>query len=545
MPTSFLIKYKQTIIATCFYLVFGGSMAAYTGYIPSGFHFQEDHEIIDGMKEIKKSGFLNTAYSQTTGELSIRFRPIYNIYRYIGFYLFRLHFSSWHLLIALFLLGFSILSFLIGRILGLSFLPAVLFPLLMSTGSVTTALVRLGTIEFLGMLLTMAAIYFTLKSVTTASHIRLFEILSHCFALLACCTKEAFIPLVPVFIAVKLFSDYSFNKISLKATIKQNWLFIITEMLILSFCFLIMKLYMKKLGPIYGGFDGDLRNAYLLLSSTILSSLNYKGLTEGTGIYFLYIIIGFLIILILKKFFRNMPALKILYFYTSIFIYLSATQYLIHYKVQLSEYYLLPFLLGPAIVICLLADLISKNLNKIAAILCYSFIFLLLAIKIDQSYEKIKTYTNEGIINKKLIDLVTNTQNKTVRLLICGDELIHMEHFIALSQYFDYFSSGRVQTKFLTLPADEKLFMQLSGTKDSTLLPKYKAMVHCIYKKNLQEESAPIQDYDDILVLSNCEKQFFKIYNADSILPFYTQTNFGQEWYKYALYRKASKNLNR
>ena len=544
MPTSFLIKYKQTIIATCFYLVFWGSMAAYTGYIPSGFHFQEDHEIIDGMKEIKKSGFLNTAYSQTTGELGLRFRPLYNLYRYTGFYMFGLNFSYWHILIALFLLGLSVLAFQIGRILGFSPFIALLFPLIMTTGSVSAAMVRLGTIELLGMLLSLSALFCILKSTRSSIHRIHFELLAHFCVFLACCAKEAFIPFVPIFISVKLFDDYYLHRGSIKLLVKRNIAFIICQISIITFCLMIMKTHMQKLGPIYGGFDGDIKNVIKLLSETIYSSMNFKGLIEGTGIYYIYALFGCFFLVRSKHFLSNSSAFAFLIFYGLIFIYISVSQYLIHYRVHLSEYYLLPFMFGPAIMICLLAGLISDHLGALAKFISLTLILLLIAVKTIQSYEKVKIYADEGIANKNLINLVTNSAKKPSHLLISGDELIHMEHFQALEVYFDYFSSGGIKTILQRLPADEKMFMQISGTNDLKLIPKMKTLVDRFYEKSPKIGSTPVSYFDQIVVLSYCDERFLKVNTVDSLLSGYKKQIIGKDWFQYTLYTRLNMKEN-
>jgi hypothetical protein len=193
---------------------------------------------------------------------------------------------------------------------------------------------------------------------------------------------------------------------------------------------------------------------------------------------------------------------------------------------------------GPSIVICLLIMLISERMGTIARVLSYGALILLLFIKADQSYQQMKIYADEGNVNMDLINKIKTTSKPNEQLLICGDELIHMEHFLALSQYINYFTSGEVQVTLQLLPADEQKFMQLSGVGDSTLLPRFKELVHGHYEHCRQIGTTPLGAFDQALVLSYCNDRFLKVNNADSLLPLYSKQIIGKDWYQYTLYTK-------
>jgi hypothetical protein len=539
MGKDFFLRFKEPLLACCIYLLLWGGLAACTQYIPSGLHFQEDHEVINAVKSFEEIGFWKTTYNEMEFDLKARFRPLYLAYRYVGFYLFGLQFTYWHILFFILLIGLSLFMFRVGRLLGLSFFLALALPLMIMTGSVTESITRLGTSELWGAFFSSAALYLIITAVKEKRENFLYDVCAHICVFIACGFKEAFIILIPVFIGVKLFSEYNFNKISIKEAIKRNVPFIAGETAVLLFCVYIIKFHFSRQHEsLYAGFDGDIANALSIINNTLLSGLSVDGIIGGTGIYLLYIMIGFTVLLVWRRAFTIKSEVQVVLFYTAFFIYLWITQYLIHYKIVLEGHYLLPYMFGPAIVICLLAGLISVRFGKKAKMFCYSLVCLLLVIKGWQSYTQTEIYSDEGKANKELIQLVTDNTKSNFTILISGDELLHMEHFSALLKYFNYFSGGRSKGVLQLLPADEKLFLKIAGTNDTALIPAFKNIVHEHFKNNLCDSLKSILDYDKILVLSYCDVRFSKINKVTELVPVYNKKVIGKDWYTYTLYTK-------
>lgn len=529
---------KETLTAFFIFLIFWLGMALYSKYLPSNFHIQEDHEIIDQINNIQSVGYWNALSNEIKNDLDARFRPLYIAYRYTCSYFFGLNLLYWHILLFIVQLAVMLLCFRICQLLAFSFGISILVPFILVTGSVTESIVRLGTSELFGAFFFAIAIYLVLKFPSPKKLTLRTNLCVHLCVLLACLTKESFITLIPIVIAVKLFTAQIHQKTTTTKTIHTNLIFILFQLLILVFCFSVIKFHISKQNEsLYGGFDSNILNTVSLLLKTLSFGLSTKTIINGNGIYLLFMFVGYITVYFMWSRF-DFQQKKTILFYSFVALFICTVQFIIHAKIVLEGHYLLPFMFAPALIIGILSNLILKFSEIKRKSVIYIALWALVILKANQSYAQLITYTSEGAANIEMLKLIDQSANKKTTILIVGDELIHMEHFTALPKYIYYTYPNITQVRLILFPTNIERFMQISGTNDLSIVPEIQKIIVLHFQDVLYEKQSPYQDFDAIIILSDVEKTFLDTYKRPINFSDYTKKIVGKSWYQYTLYQK-------
>ena len=193
---------------------------------------------------------------------------------------------------------------------------------------------------------------------------------------------------------------------------------------------------------------------------------------------------------------------------------------------------------APSFLICILADGVLQCSNKTQKYLTYLTLVVLLVLKSNQSYAQLVNYTSEGSATVDVLKQIHPSMNNALSVLIVGDELIHMEHFAALSKYLQHTFPDKTRVLLKLLPTDYQKFMNIAGTNDPSILPEMQRIVQMYFQDFFYTRDCPYQDFDVIIILSESEQRFLKIYGKPDTFNIFSRISVGKSWYQYTLYQK-------
>ena len=358
-------KNENLIVIILSAIIVGGILFG-TGNIFTGWHRVDDHEMYRILKMYKEQHIPLTATFMyfLKNDLNIRWRPLYWVFRVAMPYIFGDNPAVYKLI--LFVIGMItyVLLYRSVRNLHCSALFSHLFALLVLVGRQFEVWYRVANQENLGMLFFAVCLYLLTKQYKDNLFKRSTDIW---IVVTACCCglmKESFLLLIPAVVWLRLGLEAVHNLHSPKDIfniLKRNILFIAIP----AVFFLI--------------------NIYVIVAYVGVNQIGYAGLDESYGIrgyiwamqslcrdslhaYVLlaYVILGttliFLSILLLVKRERcnaNFVLLSVLVIFSG---YVVVTQMILHAKSGMWDRYLLPGIIGFAVIFVVCADLLLKNM---------------------------------------------------------------------------------------------------------------------------------------------------------------------------------------
>lgn len=415
-------RWAFSVVCAAFILFFG--TLAVSGALTSGYHFVDDHWVLQ-IDEYMKEGHscIETMQWMVMGDLSIRFRPLYNVVIVMQTCFLGTDMNKWIVLVML----EGVLSFILfydfARRLEISSLFAFGFAGIIFFGEQFTPWYRALNQENFAMLLLGIA----LCSLLSKSPKGLF--FTGIFAILASLQKESFCLLLPVYPLLYYFLEKrKLQTFSPKDYIRRHPLFIgilLCTFLAEIYC-IVFVVGMNRIG--YAGLDShtplsvygknlyfSMRHLYYFLPLTLLSGA-----------------------ILWRRSREHKDYINEYYGLLCCGGYIMLTQLVLHAKSGIWERYLLPFTVGYGLLFVLLplkVDLHGKIRNLFAVVLA-----AMLCIAIVKSYKVSESWANAGHANQMLLETVTQhlEKSKAKRLLfyIDGSELdagatIWLKYFVS------------------------------------------------------------------------------------------------------------------
>ena len=367
------MKKNEYLLVSLFFALMVFSLLLSTGTITSGWHMVDDHEFLEYQIELSRSeGTVFTCIQKALEEdIGSRFRPLYYIFRVILTTFFGSNLVVWSIFKAIEIVISFIFLYLCARTLKCTVFYSIIFTMVVMVGPQSVVWWKLGPQESTGIMLFTVSFYFLLKWLQTSKNS--YAIVSYVFTLTVALYKESFLLLIPFLMCFVIYSDCNkteFSFSSVRASVRQHFLFMLIYSLTFIAEVLIIILVVGVSSPGYVGFDSSvtLHQYKIYWLDAIRNYLKY----------FLYFMIpaGLIIITFIKSW-----RLLLKEFFIACLIMFP--QIILYCKTGLEERYILPWSFGFAyffiLSICKLPQF--KGLRK----LLYSgiiFIFLLFHFKV-------------------------------------------------------------------------------------------------------------------------------------------------------------------
>ena len=199
------MKIKESTKRLVIFLIISISLISFLfihGTITSGFHFVDNHEIVQINKDLRdfNGNLFQVVEKWVNNDLKGRFRPMYMIDNVLVDTLFKGNFfyiSLYHAFIHVFILFFLFLGV---RKIGFPLLHSFAFPILSLLGVQSAIWWRLGPNETIGMWYLSLTFLSMVYAVKSRNHKLFFRVLFGIFGIFTILCKESFLILTPAVI---------------------------------------------------------------------------------------------------------------------------------------------------------------------------------------------------------------------------------------------------------------------------------------------------------------------------------------------------------
>lgn len=400
-------KCEIALIGVVAFIMFVGILFS-SGALYSGYHFIDDHEVLSISQYSNTHTFIDTLRWHVMKDFSIRFRPLYNVVLVSQTYFLGTDMNHWIILAMLEGIVSFVLFYCFARQLQILPIVSFLFAGLIHFGGQFTPWYRSLNQENLAMVL----IGITLCCLTAKKS--WVHGLAWVFAVLTSFQKESFCLLLPAYPLLHCFLEgKTMATFSLREYTRQHKLIIM-----LFFSIFLVELYCiifiigtNQIG--YAGFGGGtplMVYAKSLISSTVKSLYYLMPLTiyAAWGIW--------------KNYSRRENEYQMLIVFSG---YVIVSQLALHAKSGIWERYLLPFMLGWALLFVLFPTrwMLQDKMKK------WGFLFLCISTFVAGlgiSYRGAVHWADSGYANQELLAAIEKKiiclQNTPVLLYINGSE---------------------------------------------------------------------------------------------------------------------------
>lgn len=425
------------IIGLIFISVF--SFLFITATISSGYHFTDDHEIIQLTRELSTDSIYAVTKRWVTRDLTIRLRPMYYFTHIITTKVLKDNIFVWSIYTGLLAVIVLSLFYLGIRRFKYSISEAIWFILISFLGPQLAIFWRLGPAETMGVFFLGLSFY----SITNNSkRYNLNTFLFAVFLIAASLCKESFAIIVPAMVFLKLGYQKSLFNLSFKEVILKNLILIASLVII----FVILTIIVFINWHPGGNFIRNEYSLYRLLRDIyyVIKPLgNFIILLAVTGfVYFKSknnsVNLNYLLKLILPIIFCALIIIPnfILYWYA---------------RSPMQERYLLPTTIGLAFLIVGLLTAIKAQSAKLSKYLSLVIIIFLI-LQGYKAFKQAYAFTKEGQQTNKFLSLIVDKVRDYPKVLLVVDPIDSYEWTISLDNYLSLKEGIKVYIYWLRNP---------------------------------------------------------------------------------------------
>ncbi len=395
-----------------------------SGTLYSGYHLIDDHGILSIKDSLNGNSFFNVLWSYIKADFLIRFRPIFSIYIVMVAKFFGLNFSLISVFVAT--LGFISATFfyLALRKLNYSKLYSFLFPLLIFAGPQMSILWRLGVNETIAIFFFALTLFFMAISIKKEKKL-LWNILFTIFLILTTLCKESFIIVIPAMISFKILIESSSSAISLRESIRRNWL------LGLPIIFMFLELVLIKF------FVGTNKIGYAGVPSSLsgfITGIREIMVNQNSLYYWFLLLIPILFLWFLSFQKLKKENSKTLIANFSFFVLLIGPQILMHTKSGMIERYLVPTTIGFSfLIVWLIKNTKHNSLKYFSIIIVCAF----LIFSYNVAFKNAHAFAEEGKDTRSLLESITEDAPSNSNILLVVDPVTRFEVSYSLKTYFE------------------------------------------------------------------------------------------------------------
>lgn len=407
------------------------------GILSSGYHFTDDHEIIDINNQIRNNGFFHTLSFFIKDDLVWRFRPLFFVVRVFRALLFGTNYYLWHLTVAIECGLYIAFTYILAREMKTPLLASIIFSFIYLIGSQDEMIWRMGTQENMGMFfLALSFLLVYEYSKTNKKSIGICSVISIIFMMLC---KESFLVIGPTMILFLFFLEIEKGDnnikffISIKDFIIKHKAFIIAIIvsLLASLAIIIFGVGLMESG--YAGVDTSYTIGEYIRITLNVFLRDLKDYWLAFGISFILLIASFINKLRNKQI--NSKYLMLLFVGIVLIGYSLGIEAFLHAKSAMFDRYKLPcvWFIFFAIVVLQKDAINSLIYHLIVFGLCA---FLIITYKNAGSliYEDAKYYGKEGEHTTEMLEYVNSLKTKYKDMTILTD-FVWYEHNLSSSMY--------------------------------------------------------------------------------------------------------------
>jgi len=539
------LKLRAIVLVSIVFILI--SFLGLHGTLSSGFHFVDDHEVIQMNKDLADANgdLFHVITSWVKGDLNGRFRPLYEVNNVIVYTTFGGDFflmSVFHAFLTAFFIFFF---FLTVRKMGFPMLESVVFLLIAFVGDQTSIWWRLGPNESIGMWylsLTLVSMAYAIKSTKNKTF---FRILFCVFGSLTIFCKESFLLLIPPMLLTYIsLEKLETENLSWKTAIKKHLpeVVLLAGFMLAAVIFILLKVNTESLG--YAGIKEVKFQSYV----NTFKQLFLSNRTGAVSIIMFIISVAITYLWSAKR--KKIFTIHLIILFITVFIVIP--QVFLYAKSGIFERYFLPGILAWALMLSFSLKNINEMVRNKFPGKAFSFILILetvllfafiMPIAIKESKEA-TLFTKEGKEVNTVLSLITSNVNLTSTILFVADPVTDNERTYSFKKYLGGISGLTNMITYAVTPNNpndyEKFLMLNFNSNFNTLTDKNLVEVIAVFPKLSKKGDSIISnlgfrknDFYNLKVGSYQlyfrnkmdQNLFSKDYNSEVILPRDTSYN--------------------
>lgn len=392
----------------------------------SGFHFTDDHEIIEFHHQVAslQTTLLGAIVQQIQHDIWDfgRFRPFYYVYRLVQIEIFGTHWlilSIYNGFLAVFT---TFLFFTFGIFSQLSIVESLVFTIITVLGGQSAVWWQLAPAETIATLLLILSLNLLILSIKKNQII--FKVFYWVLFVLTTLCKESFLLLIPAILLLEFSFYLKFHQLSVRRTIIKT----LPSLFLLTFVGLAEIIFIKFFIDTDFGYAGLIFDLPSLLKT-------WKSYGYVSSIAILY---G---LLILSR--VNQPKEENSYIFITItivsilFCLIVFPQAILYSKSGLRNHYFLPGIIGYALLITTLLHTIRIR-SQLLGYLVLALIGFALFFRLNSAFITAQSFAQEGKATNTLLDWVTSRTQPNHEIVIISNPYRHFEWTLSIAKYLRY-----------------------------------------------------------------------------------------------------------
>jgi len=510
-----------------FILLFWFLIFTTSGSLFSGYHFTDDHEIVEINYSFTVQNLnLWEVISQWLHKdiLTGRLRSFYYLHRIIETKIFGINFFLWSTYTGLLGVFSTFFLFVFAKLLNFSIKEALVFSFFVTLGSQSAIWWQLGPAETIGTFLLSTALVLTvIKEISNRFKI-IYEISIISLVLMMSLTKESFILFIPAIVLLKIWVICKFKQLSWIQAIKSN----LVSLVVLSLIFLAEILLIKfSLGLTpdigYAGIDG-LNIAKITSAAQSLSK---------AGVWWV-VLVSLIVITLMSTVFSfysqvRLNIFKKIYFPILLLILVTLPQILLYAKSGISQRYILPGIFGYAFLISSLYRIIEENFKLVGKLILFLLV-INLSIKLNSAWNTAHTFALEGTSTNALLQTIEQQTNADDPIIVVTHPVVYYEWSFSIQKYLHYVSKKN-NLYLATYDRNNNSYLSALGRSSNDAFKE----IEKIYNYQTLNKIENKKDVTCIIILPEMSKIFLK--NSSS---WFVDSNFNK--YEFGNFNR---NLNK
>lgn len=384
----------------------------YSGTITSGYHFRDDHELINIEYTIKQeqNSIDSIVISTIQNDMQTRFRPFYWLERVVGTAIFGSNLLYWNYYKAIMAVITFCLLYYTSKNLGHKWCISIIFACIIMLGEQITPWYRSANQENTGLFVCALTLFFISKQAYDEKYYSfLYNTIICITVLIGSLIKESFILMIPAYVGLKFWLEYShlsMYNVGLKGIWKQCLknnaviYIILTIVMLWELYLLLFGVGVDKVS--YAGFQSgfNLKDYWMGIRYSLLIYLKW---------YFLFGVLLSLMVLVCYQVIE-VKLWKIYLGFGLIGIYITSTQLVAHSKSMMWERYIIPFIIGYAMIFVLLGYKLLAQ-DKFRRRVYVITLIVLLLLKVPVAYKSAVAYAQDGDLIQGYLSFVLENTN--------------------------------------------------------------------------------------------------------------------------------------
>lgn len=404
-----------------------------TEFLTAGFrYFIDDHQIPTIQYDLEQNGFFNTISAWIEMDRGIpRFRPFYYINLISATAVFQLHATVWAVYTCLLASFTTFFLFLFTRLQGFSISLSLLFAVVTLWGAQAEIWARLSIPEAPGTFFLSLSLVLAILGAKPSRQSRFLDISLIISVLLSSLYKEVFILFIPALVAIRIHAYSRLNQVSIYQAVRANWKISAVMLVIAAIETLYIKFFIGTKATGYAGFD----STNLKLNNLIITT---KTLAQAGLFELLLLSIFLLLVITLAQKQSLLNLCKQLLPSAVIFLLIVVPQILIYAKSGIGGYYLVPGIIGFALLTVEVLNLLQqrlKFLGYIAIALTFSVLLWSTTPVMWTMYNRI---AQDSFAMNSLFQKTLSCKSQEDPILIALNPRVRYEVAVAVKRVMNY-----------------------------------------------------------------------------------------------------------